>query len=129
MQKTVHSNVELPALKNYVNNEKANRKISGYLSKHFENPDKVILGKVDDNVLAEYVAGDVKNKMLFDKKGNLIYTITYSGEKLLLQNYREMVDNLYADYKFSQVARVNEAARKIWVLKLETPKRFLTVRI
>ena len=67
--------------------------------------------------------------MLFDKKGNLIYTITYSGEKMLPQNYREMVDNLYADYKISQVARVNEAAREIWVLKLETSKRFLTIRI
>ena len=50
-------------------------------------------------------------------------------EKLLPQNYREMIDNLYADYKINQVAKVNEASREIWVLKLETPRKFLTVRI
>lgn len=129
VETNIYSNAEFSTLKNYVKSKKANRKIARYLSNHVEKTDNIILEKVDKNVLAVYFAGDIKNKILFDKNVNLVYTIVYSNEKLLPQNYKEMVDNLYVDYKISQVAKVNEAAREIWVLKLETPGRFLTVRI
>jgi hypothetical protein len=120
---------DLPSLKNYVRDEKAKRKILEYFIWPFENAENIAWGKVDDNLLAEFTVGDIKNRALFDKRGNLIYTIAYSDEKLLPQYYRQMVHNLYAKYKINQVARVNEALREIWVVKLETSDKFLTVRI
>ena len=121
---------DLPSLeKNYVRDEKARRKILGYFVWPFENAENIAWGKVDDNVLAEFTVGDIKNRALFDKRGNLIYTIAYSDEKLLPQYYREMVHNLYAKYKVNQVSRVNEALREIWIVKLETWDKLLTVRI
>jgi hypothetical protein len=120
---------DLPSLKNYVSDEKAKRKILRYFSWAFENADNIAWGKVDDNVIAEFTIGDIKNRALFDKRGNLIYTIAYSDEKLLPQYYREMVHNLYAKYKVNQVSRVNEALREIWIVKLETWDKLLTVRI
>jgi hypothetical protein len=121
--------VDLSALKNYVNDEKANRKIARYFIRHFENAESITWGKVNNNVSAEFASGDIKTRALFDKKGNLIYTINYSDEKLLSPYYRTMLDNLYDCYKISQVARVTEALREIWVVELETPDKFLTVRI
>jgi hypothetical protein len=120
---------DLPSLKNYVSDEKAKRKILRYFSWAFENADNIAWGKVDDNVIAEFTIGDIKNRALFDKRGNLIYTIAYSDEKLLPQYYRQMVNNLYSKYKINQVSRVNEALREIWVVKLEASDKLLTVRI
>ena len=120
---------DLPPLKNYISDEKAKRKILRYFSWTFENAEDIAWGKVDDNVLAEFTQGNIKNRALFDKRGNLIYTIAYSDEKLLPQYCRQMVHNLYANYKINQVARVNEALREIWVVKLETSDKLLTVRI
>ena len=97
---------ELSSLKKYVSDEKANRKILQYFIWPFENAENNVWGKVDDNVLAEFAVGDIKTRALFDKRGNLIYTIGYSDEKLLPHYYRQMIYNLYADYKINQVARV-----------------------
>lgn len=124
-----HLKPDLSGLKNYVSDEKAERKILRYFTTPFEDAVNITWGKVDDNVLAEFAVGNIKTRSLFDKKGNLVYTIDYSDEKLLPRHYRQMIHSDYAGYKINQVARVNEALREIWVVKLEAPDKFATVRI
>ena len=124
-----HLKPDLSGLKNYVSDEKAERKILRYFTTPFEDAENITWVKVDDNVLAEFTVGNIKTRSLFDKKGNLVYTIDYSDEKLLPRHNRQMIHSDYAGYKINQVARVNEALREIWVVKLEAPDKFTTVRI
>lgn len=120
---------DLSGLKNYVKDEKAERKILRYFTTPFEDAENITWGKVEDNVLAEFTIGNIKTRSLFDKRGNLVYTIDYADEKLLPKNYKQMIHSDYAGYKINQVARVNEALREVWIVKLEAPDRFVTVRI
>lgn len=122
-------NVDLSSLKNYVSSEKASRKILRYFLKHFENAQNVSWQNIDNNVLAAFSNGEITTRALFDKNGNLIYTIDYSDEHLLSRPYAQMIHSLYAGYQIRQVTRVAEAFRQIWVVKLETPEKILTVRI
>jgi uncharacterized protein YkuJ len=125
----VDDKVDLSGLKDFVTNEKANRKIVQYFSKQVKTIGNISWSKVDDNILAEYAGAKTKNRVLFNKNGNPVYTISYSGENMLPRNYREMMYDMYPGYSIKQVSKVNEGDREIWVVKLDTPARLLTVRI
>lgn len=129
MVNTASMKIDLSSLRNYISDDKVNRKILKYFVRHFENAGNIEWAKVDDNVLAEFVSGEITTRALFNKSGHLIYTIRVSNEQMLPRNYLEMVHNLYTDYKIGQVARVNEASREIWVVKLAAPDKLITMRI
>lgn len=121
--------VDLSALKNYVGNDNASRRIMKYFVKHFENVENIGWQNVEENVLARFVHDGAKTSALFDKNGKLVYTISYSDERSLPRYYRQMVNNSYKGFVVDQVAKINEALREVWVVKLESPDRFISVQI
>lgn len=82
---------DLPGLKDYVTNEKTSRKIVQYFSTQANNTGNINWSKVEDNILAEYAGAKTKNRVLFNKKGNVVYTMSCSGENMLPRTYREMM--------------------------------------
>jgi negative regulator of sigma E activity len=66
---------------------------------------------------------------LFNEKGKFVYTIDYSSEKILPAYIKTMVMKAYKKYEIISVAKILEANRKIWVIKLDSKNDIATVRV
>ena len=59
--------------------EVISEKVLKHFNKTFKNVESIKWEQLDDNFLASFVKDDFVTNSLFDKKGNLIYTINYSS--------------------------------------------------
>ena len=84
---------------------------------------------LDKKFLARFFMNDQKHQSLFNKKGTLIYDISYGTEKNLPTDIRKQVKSTYFDYSITLVYKVEEDKRMIWVVNMEDNKTLITVRI
>jgi hypothetical protein len=85
--------------------------------------------KIDRDYLAKFIMEDQEQSALFNKRGSLVYHITYGTEKNLPADIRQQVRSVYYDYTISKALSIREANRVIWVLNLEDAKSMLVVRV
>ena len=97
--------------------------------KKFSKAENVVWDNLGKNLLAKFSIGDVKYRTLFNSKGQLIYKNTYGDEKLLPASLRKEVKRNYVEYKITNVVRVEEANRSIWVINLEDERNYVIVRV
>jgi hypothetical protein len=119
----------ISSLKNIAANDKVTRKIQKYFSKNFINSNDLRWEGVNDNVLGTKVSNEITTKTLFNEKGKFVYTIDYSSEKILPAYIKTMVMKAYKKYEIISVAKILEANRKIWVIKLDSKNDIATVRV
>jgi hypothetical protein len=85
--------------------------------------------KVSRNYLAEFITKDQKNNALFKKSGTLIYHIAYGHENDLPEDVRTTVKSKYFDYNITSAINVHQDERNIWVINVESDKKFIQVRV
>jgi hypothetical protein len=106
-----------------------NEKVSRSFSNYFGNAAEQNWSMVGRDFLNRFHANGVLTNALFDKRGSLIYTITYGAEKDLPNGIRKIVKREYFDYLITMAIHVKENSRTIWVVQMEDEKTHLTVRI
>jgi hypothetical protein len=106
-------------------NDKVWKSFQGY----FKDAQDLRWYKIDRDYLAKFIMEDQEQSALFNKRGNLVYHITYGTEKNLPDDIRRQVKSVYYDYTISKALSIREADRVIWVLNLEDAKSMLVVRI
>jgi hypothetical protein len=84
---------------------------------------------LDKKFLVRFYMNDQKHQSLFNKKGLLIYDISFGTEKNLPTDVRKQVKSIYFDYSITLVFKVEEDKRTIWVVNMEDNKTLITVRV
>jgi hypothetical protein len=69
--------------------------------------------------VAEYTAGPVKARFVYDQKGDWAYSILSYGEKQLPEEVRKQVRSNFYDYGITWVKEVNEADAVVYVVHLD----------
>jgi hypothetical protein len=69
--------------------------------------------------VAEYEAGPVKGRFVYNQKGDWSYSILTYGEKQLPEEVRQQVRSSYYDYGITWVKEVDEDDAVVYVVHLE----------
>ena len=106
--------------------ENISKKALKYFKKKYGNVTNVNWVELDDKYLATFVNEETATKLLFDEKGNLIYSIDYSSENILPYSIKRQVADKYENYKITTVAKINEDSRNTWVINLASETNYAT---
>ena len=117
----------LPAI--VITGTQVNQKIWDNFKREFKNAVDPHWYKVGTDYLVRFITEDQNQSALFNKKGNLIYNITYGKEKHLPKDIRQIVKSSYVDYAITNALSIRESDRLIWVVGLEDDKNILVVRV
>jgi hypothetical protein len=109
--------------------ESVNEKVAKSFKKYFGDQAEENWSVVGTNFLNHFHANGILTSSMFDKKGNLIYTITYGGEQNMPADIKRNVKSEYYDYKITMAINVKENKRDIWVVTVEDEKQQITVRL
>ena len=110
-------------------NINVNTKLLKTFKKQFENVDEVEWSPVKNYFLAKFKKDGMLIRSLFNKNGKIIYTIEFLSEKQLPPNVRRMVKKQYYDYAITSAAKVAEANREIWVIKMAGETNYVSARV
>jgi hypothetical protein len=75
--------------------------------------------KSSQGYVAEYAAGPVKARFVYNQKGDWVYSILTYGPKGLPEEVRKLVRSEYYDYEITWVKEVNEEDVVVYVVHLE----------
>jgi hypothetical protein len=85
---------------------------------------------MDKNYLVKFITKDQKNRALYDKKGNLIYHISYLDDpEKLPKNIKYLVNKKFQEYKILTAIHVAQNSRSIWVVNLRDDKELVLARV
>jgi hypothetical protein len=97
--------------------------------KLFANAENVTWYSVKTDFGARFTINDLKYRVLLNKKGKLVYKITYGKEKHLPVDIRKAVKREYVEFRITAASLVEEANRSIWVIHLEDDWEYVIVRV
>jgi hypothetical protein len=97
--------------------------------KHFSDAANVSWYHVKKDFGAKFTINDLRYRVLFNKKGKLVYKITYGKEKHLPVEIRKAVKREYVEFRITAASLVEEANRSVWVIHLEDDWEYVIVRV
>lgn len=83
----------------------------------------------DKNHLVKFSKKDLRYQALYNKRGSLVYTICYGGEKHIPYFIKSTVKWNYVYYVINSAVNVKEANRNIWIINMENHKNRITIRV
>ena len=82
-----------------------------------------------DLSLAEFEDMGISYRVVFDKRGNWLYTLKQYTEKELPAEVRAQVRRGYLDYSIGWVKEVNEAQRIVYLIHIENNQEWKTIQV
>jgi hypothetical protein len=122
-------NKTLPPVIVTATNKKIPEKVWANFRSYFGNAENTKWYEENKNYLVKFMTNEEANRALFTKRGRLIYHISYGYENNLPEELRTQIKGSYNDYSITKAIKVTEANRLIWVVNLETEKKFVMVRL
>lgn len=105
-------------------------KVTDAFSRHFKDAVGSHWYIMDKNYLVKFITKDQKNRALYDKKGNLIYHISYLDDpEKLPKNIKYLVNKKFQEYKILTAIHVAQNSRSIWVVNLRDDKELVLARV
>ena len=124
------ANVEtLPFSLRNVSYDKTYASVLTNFHKLFSNAENVSWYNVQKDFGAKFTMNELRYRVLFNKKGKLVYKITYGQEKHLPVAIRKAVKREYVEFRITAASLVEEANRSIWVIHLEDDWEYVIVRV
>ena len=112
-----------------IENITVSAKVLGAFVKSFGDATNLNWSKVGKNFLARFSIAGKERRVLFTKKGNIIYSIVYGLENDLPAETRKLVKSAYIDHTIATAIEVKEENRTIWVIRLEDATSLIFVRV
>jgi hypothetical protein len=81
-----------------------------------------------DLSLAEFEDQGISYRVVFDKRGNWLYTLKQYTEKELPEEVQVQVKRGYPDYSMGWVKEVNEAQRIVYLIHIENDREWKTIQ-
>ena len=126
MELTKYSNNEITEINSAT---ELNQKATRDFKKTFRDVNNEKWYTIKNGFLAEFSLNTTKNRVVYDKKGNWKYTVSYYEEKSLPAEIRAIVKPAYYDYTISRVEEVHANDKIIYMVHLQNDSRLKTVRI
>ena len=105
-------------------------KLTSAFSKDFKDAIGQRWYKMDQNYLVKFLTKDQKNHALYNKKGNLIYHISYLFNSFgLPKNIRGLINGKYPNCKVLTAIHIDQDARSIWVVNLKADDELILARV
>ena len=111
----------------YVN--EVNQKAMRDFKKTFKEVNNEKWYLVKNGFLAEFSLNSSKNRVVYDKKGNWRFTISYYEEKNLPAEIRAIVKPVYYDYTISRVEEVHANDQIIFIVHIQNDTSLKTLRV
>jgi hypothetical protein len=83
--------------------------------------------KVDDKFLVKFSEENLAHHVLYNKKGSLIYNITFGCEKCLPVQVKKVVTQNYYDYNIVGATNIQDNNRNVWEIKLEDNNNLISI--
>jgi len=106
-----------------------NKKIARHFKKIY-NASNVKWYQLDDNrFLAKFSSGETSSAVLFDRKGDIIYSINFCFEKQVPDKIKTLVLKKYDGYIITSAAKLLQDDREIWVVKLAGKSDYIAATV
>ncbi len=84
---------------------------------------------VENKYMAKFFVEGKPVRMLFDKKGHMVYSISEGTIKNLPADVRKAVRSIYYDYDIKTTAEVHTLSKTAWFINLEDETSIVTVKV
>ena len=111
----------------YVN--EVNQKAVRNFEKTFRNVNTEKWYSIKGGFLAEFSLNTTKTRVVYDKKGNWSFSVSYYDEKSLPADIRAIVKPVYYDYTISRVEEVHAADKTFYFVHVQNESNLKTLRI
>jgi hypothetical protein len=111
----------------YVN--EVNQKAVRDFKKTFKDVNNEKWYSIKNGFLAEFSLNTSKNRVVYDKKGNWRFTVSYYEEKNLPAEIRAIVKPVYYDYSISRVEEVHAEDKIIYIVHVQNDSSLKTLRV
>lgn len=95
----------------------------------FKGATNVTWYKLDKDYLIKFIMNDIAQKVLYNKKGQQIYHISYCAETNMPAEVVRQLNNSFKGFSIKLSFKVEEEGRTIWVVNMENESKLLFVRI
>jgi hypothetical protein len=126
MELTKYSNNEIAEITSV---NELNQKASRDFKKTFKDVNTEKWYSIKNGFLAEFSLNSTKNRVVYDKKGNWKYTVSYYEEKNLPAEIRAIVKPVYYDYTISRVEEIHANDQIIYIVHVQNDSSLKTLRI
>ena len=106
-----------------------NQKATRDFKKTFRDVNNEKWYNIKNGFLAEFSVNTSKNRVVYDKKGNWKYTVSYYDEKNLPAEIKAIVKPVYYDYSISRVEEVHAGDQIIYIVHVQNDTSLKTLRV
>jgi hypothetical protein len=133
-QEFMSYNLEKPMIRQRFLNEapnypEVNPVVINTFRKNYSHSNDVRWTAVDNNYLATFTNDERMTRILFDKKGNVIYSITNGTVKNLPSDTRKMIRSIYYDFDITLVSEVHSLGKTAWIINMEDEKNIVIAKV
>jgi hypothetical protein len=126
MELTKYSNNEIAEINSVT---ELNQKATRDFKKTFRDVNNEKWYTIKNGFLAEFSLNTTKNRVVYDKKGNWKYTVSYYEEKNLPAEIKAIVKPVYYDYTISRVEEIHANDQVIYFVHVQNDSRLKTLRV
>ena len=126
MELTKNSNNEIAEINSVT---ELNQKATRDFKKTFSDVNNEKWYSIKNGFLAEFSLNTTKNRVVYDKKGNWKYTVSYYDEKNLPVEIKAIVKPVYYDYAISRVEEVHANDQIVYFVHVQNDSRLKTLRV
>lgn len=119
----------LPVVTITASGTNVNAKVRKAFERSFKDAQNLRWYEVNQNLLVKFIQNDQEHNALFNKRGNIIYDVSYGYEKDMPTAIRQQIKSHYYDYKIMRVFNVKQDSRNIWVINLEDDNNLIFARV
>lgn len=98
-------------------------------SKKFSKAEDAIWVDNEAGTSVYFVLGGYKMRCTYDKGGKREYTLKYYDDASMPKELRHLVKSTYYDFNIIQVTEVERRSIKSYLVKMQSDKEFLTVKV
>jgi hypothetical protein len=133
-QEFMSFNLEKPLIRQRFLNEapnypEVNQLVLNTFKKSYSHSNDVRWTAVENNYLATFSDEGRMTRILFDKKGNIVYSITDGTIKNLPADARKTVRSIYYDFDITLVSEVHTLGKTAWIINMEDEKNIVIVKV
>ena len=120
--------ISLPEIK-VTTTSSVTQKVSSAFEKAFPGAQTLRWYKLDKDYLAKFILKEMEHSTLYKQNGYMVYDISYGYQKHLPKDIEQMILRNYTNHTIFRAINVRFQGRNVWVVKLESINKYLTVRV
>lgn len=98
---------------------KINLKVTDHVQSNFSNVSDLSFYAEDKLIIGTFKMGQKSSRVVYDEKGNWMYSVTSYGENQLPENIRSLAKRNYGKFKIALVQEVRQGEVQLYKIHLE----------